>query len=132
MKSTLIYKLLITVLAIVLVLGGAYAGKTIHETQLQVDRFRTDEEKVKSQLDALKLKLDKNEEFLQKLETDPVFLEHFAREKLVNYAKPDEFIYRFDPDPLTSAPANNLDNTQTPHSGSALGTGKQTTSTRTH
>jgi cell division protein FtsB len=122
MKSTLIYKLLIAALAILLVLGAAYAGKTIHETQLQVDRFRTDEEKVKSQLDDLKLKLDKNQEFLQRLQTDPAFLEHVARERL-NYAKPDELVFRFDVDPLTSAPATNLDNAHAPANAPALGTG---------
>jgi cell division protein FtsB len=108
MKSALFYKFLVVVLAILLVLGGVYAGKTIHETQLEVDHFRNDEEKVKGQLDDLKVKLDKNQEFLQRLETDPSFLEYVARERL-NYAKPDEFVYRFDPDPLTSAPIGNLD-----------------------
>ena len=124
MNSSLLYKLLAGVLAILLVLGGAYAGKTIHDTQLEVDRFRNDEEKVQSQLAEVKLKLDKNQEFLQRLETDPDFADRVARQNLKNYAKPGELIYRFDVDPLTGAPTGNLDSAHPPANTPALGTGQ--------
>ncbi len=130
MKSTLFYKFLAAVLAILLVLGGIYAGKTIHETQLEVEHFRNEEDTVKSQVDDLTSKLNKNQEFLQRLESDPSFLELVAREHL-NYAKPDEFVYRFDPDPLTSAPAGNLDNAhQPPAPAPSLGIGPPAASPR--
>lgn len=130
MKSTLFYKFLVVVLAIMLVLGGVYAGKTIHETQLEVDHFRNEEEKVKTQVDELKVNLDKDQEYLQRMETDPAFLEYVARERLKNYAKPDEFVYRFDPDPLTSAPAGNLDSAPPPANAHPLSTGQSAAGSR--
>jgi cell division protein FtsB len=129
MKSSLFYKLLVGVLAILLVLGGAYAGKTIHDTQLQVDHFRNEEDKVKTQLDDVKKQLDKNQEWLQRMETDPVFLEYVARQRL-DYAKPGELIYRFDVDPLTGAPAGNLDGAHPPANTPSLGTGQPSTGLR--
>ena len=40
--------------------------------------------------------IEKKKAFLEKLSTDPEFLERVAREKL-RYAKPDEWILRFEP-----------------------------------
>jgi cell division protein FtsB len=130
MNSTLFYKFLVVVLAVLLVLGGVYAGKTIHEMQIEVARSRNEEEKVESQVDDLKTKLDQDHEFLQLYETDPDFVERVARERLKNYAKPNEFVYRFDPDPLTSAPVGNLDSSPPPANAPFLGTSKPAAGTR--
>jgi len=129
MKSSVFYKLLIVVLAILLVLGGAYAGKTIHDTQLQVEHFRNDEKKIKDQLDDVNSQLAKYQEFLQRMETDPSFLDWVARERL-NYAKPDELIFRFDVDPLTGASTGNLDNARLPANAPATGSSQPATSPR--
>ncbi len=47
-------------------------------------------------LAADELAIAKKKAFLQKLSSDPEFLERVAREKL-RYAKPDEWILRFEP-----------------------------------
>lgn len=47
-------------------------------------------------LAADELAIEKKKAFLQKLSSDPEFLERVAREKL-RYAKPDEWILRFEP-----------------------------------
>ncbi len=98
MKSGTFYKFLSGVLAVLLALGGAYAAKLIHDAQLQVDLFRQKQDAAQTQLDAQKLELQKAQEFLQRLQHDPGFLDYIARERLV-YARPDELIYRFDVDP---------------------------------
>jgi cell division protein FtsB len=114
MKSGMFYKFLSGVLAVLLALGGAYAAKLIHDAQLQVDLFRQKQAAAQTQLNAQKLELQKAQEFLQRLQNDPGFLDYIARERLV-YARPDELIYRFDVDPLTGAgAAGNLDSARPP------------------
>ena len=58
---------------------------------------------MRTQLKDLQLQLAQREEFLDRLENDPAFLDREVRQRL-GYAKPDEMIYRFDVDPLTSTP----------------------------
>lgn len=115
MKAPLFYQLLAGVLAILLALGASFAGVMIHNAQLEVEHFRKQDEDAKKQLDATKLQLDKYQNFLQRLETDPDFLDRVARGKLKDYAKQDDIVFRFDVDPLTGAPSSgNLDATHTP------------------
>jgi cell division protein FtsB len=114
MKSGTFYKLLSVVLAVLLALGGAYAAKMVHDAQLEVDIFRQKQDEVQAQLTEQKNQLQKTQEFLQRLQNDPGFLDYIARERL-GYARPDELIYRFDVDPLTGAASvGNLDSARPP------------------
>jgi cell division protein FtsB len=114
MKSGTFYKFLSVVLAILLALGGAYAAKIIHDAQTEVDTFRQKEDDAQAQLADQKQKLQTAQEFLQRLQNDPSYLDYIARERL-GYARPDELIYRFDVDPLTGAGAQgNLDSARPP------------------
>jgi len=114
MKSGTYYKLLSAVLAVLLALGGAYAAKMVHDAQHEVDIFRQKQDDVQAQLTEQKDQLQKTQEFLQRLQNDPGFLDYIARERL-GYARPDELIYRFDVDPLTAAAAaGNLDTSHPP------------------
>lgn len=85
-----------------LALGGAYAAKLIHDAQLEVDNFRQKEAAAQSQVDALHVQLGKYQEILHRLQTDPDFLDRMARAHL-DYARPDELIFRFNVDPVTGA-----------------------------
>jgi cell division protein FtsB len=115
MKSGTFYKFLSVVLAVLLALGGAYAAKMIRDAQLEVDGVRQKQDEVQTQLDDQRVKLQKAQEFLQRLQNDPAFLEYIARVRLAPVARPDELIYRFDVDPLTGAgAAGNLDSARPP------------------
>ncbi len=110
MQSPAYYKFLALVLAVLLALGGAYAAKIIHDAQLEVNRFRQQEEDLQKQTDAKLVELQKYQEFFMRLKDDPAFLEYVARQRLADYAKPEEIIFRWDVDPLTGAtPVGNLD-----------------------
>jgi len=114
MKSGTFYKLFSVVLAALLALGGAYAWKVMHDARIEVRIFRDKQEEVQAQLTEQKAQLQKTQEFLQRLQNDPAFLDYIARERL-GYARPDETIYRFDVDPLTgTAAAGKLDSSQLP------------------
>jgi cell division protein FtsB len=102
MKSAVFYKFLSVVLALLLALGSAYAAKLIHDAQFDVDKFQKSQDDAQAELASQTLELNKQKEFLARLQNDPDFLERIARERLI-YAKPDETIYRFDVDPLTGA-----------------------------
>ncbi|HTB62501.1 MAG TPA: septum formation initiator family protein [Opitutales bacterium] len=109
MKSPVFYKILSAVLALLLVLGSAYAAKLIHDAQFDVENFQQKQDAAQTELTAQTLELNKQKEFLRRMDTDPEFLEHVVRERLI-YAKPEETIYRLDVDPLTgSSPGSNLE-----------------------
>lgn len=109
MRSAAFYKFISGVLAILLALGGAYAAKIIHDAKLERDSFRTQKEAAQGELDDARGKLEKYQEVFQRLQNDPEFLDHVARARL-DYARPDELIFRFNVDPLTgAAPTGNLD-----------------------
>ena len=115
MRSASAYKFISGALALVLALGGAYAAKKIHDTQLEVNTFREEQVAAQGQLDTLRGKLQSVQDVLQKLETDPDFADRLARARL-DYARPDEYVFRFDVDPVTGTPAT----TDTDNGSSAL------------
>ncbi len=102
------YKFISAVLAILLALGGAYAAKIIHDAKLERDTFHAQKDAAQDQLDETRTKLEKYQEVFQRLQNDPEFLDHVARARL-DYARPDELIFRFDVDPVTGGAAGALD-----------------------
>jgi cell division protein DivIC len=114
MKSPVFYKLLVGVLIVLLAAVGVLTGYLLHNAQLEEEHFRKQEDDLRQQLADVTVKLQKNEEFLQRLQSDPDFADRLARLRL-GYAKPDELIFRFDVDPVTGAPLNtNTDALRTP------------------
>jgi cell division protein FtsB len=90
-------------LAVMLVLTGVLSALLILQARRELDHYNREESDLHSQLKDLQVQLAQREEFLDRLENDPAFLEREVRQRL-GYAKPDEMIYRFDVDPLTSTP----------------------------
>jgi cell division protein FtsB len=102
-KSIAFYKFLVAGLAVMLVLTGVLSALLILQARRELDHYNREESDLHSQLKDLQVQLAQREEFLDRLENDPAFLEREVRQRL-GYAKPDEMIYRFDVDPLTSTP----------------------------
>lgn len=120
MKSEAFYKFISGALAILLAIGGAYAAKIIHDAKLERDSFLQQKEIAQGELDTTRSKLEKYQEFFQRLQSDPDFLDHVARTR-GDYARTDELIFRFNVDPVTgAAPAGNLDSARTPPNTSLL------------
>ena len=103
MKSIAFYKFLVVGLAVMLVLTGVLSALLILQARRELDHYNREEGDLRSQLKDLQVQLAQREEFLDRLENDPAFLEREVRQRL-GYSKPDEMIYRFDVDPLTSTP----------------------------
>ena len=108
MKSPLFYKALIIALAILLALVGVVSAALIFRTRNDLSHFRREDQDLRERLAAVTLKLQQSQNILDRLQNDPVFLERIARSRL-GLAKPDELIFRFDVDPLTSAPPGGSD-----------------------
>jgi len=102
-KSIAFYKFLVGGLALMLALTGVLSALLILQARRELDHYNREESDLRGQLKDLQLQLAQREEFLDRLENDPAFLDREVRQRL-GYAKPDEMIYRFDVDPLTSTP----------------------------
>jgi cell division protein FtsB len=102
-KSIAFYKFLVAGLAVMLVLTGVLSALLILQARRELDHYNREENDLHGQLKDLQVQLAQREEFLDRLENDPAFLEREVRQRL-GYSKPDEMIYRFDVDPLTSTP----------------------------
>ncbi len=103
MKSVAFYRFLIVGLVVLLVLTGVLSAALIFQAQRELAHFRHTEDTLRAQLKELQLRLAQREEYLNRLENDPAFLDREVRQRL-GYVKPDEMIYRFDVDPLTANP----------------------------
>ncbi|HWA87557.1 MAG TPA: septum formation initiator family protein [Opitutus sp.] len=74
---------------------GAGSALYFWDAYQEYDRLRGIEARQRRQLAELEAKLQEQQKTLERLRTDPVYVEKVIRERL-HYAKPDEFIFRFD------------------------------------
>lgn len=65
-------------------------------TQAEYTQYRIHENKSLQRLQAAELKLKEHQHTLERLRTDPAYVELIVRRRL-GYAKPDETVFRFDP-----------------------------------
>ena len=83
-------------LYIVLFVGAAVAsGVYFWEAREEYNRLRQIEENSRRRLAEAQARLVEQEKILDRLRTDPVYVEKVIRRRL-GYAKPDEFIFRFE------------------------------------
>ncbi len=65
------------------------------QTRAEYRRLQEVEARSQKRLTQLELRLKEQQKVLDRLRTDPTYVEHIIRHRLM-YAKPDEFIFRFD------------------------------------
>jgi cell division protein FtsB len=100
-KSLAFYKILVAALSVLLVLVGVLSVFLFLQAKRELDHFKNREGELRQQLANLQVQLESREEFLQRLQNDPDFLDRVVRQRL-GYARPDELIFRFDVDQKTA------------------------------
>lgn len=77
----------------------------LYKTRNQLAYLKTRDLEYAAKIQQIEQDLTAKEEYLDKLLTDPVFLERVVRERL-GYTRPEEWIYRFpnDPEETTQTP----------------------------
>ena len=90
------------------ILGGLalVAGALFFETHAELKRLKQTEVDTRAKLAAVEQQLADQKRILERLKTDPGFVEKVIREKL-RYAKPGEMIFKF-PDSGTPEPRDSL------------------------
>ena len=83
-----LYLLFIVGLAVV-------AGLYFHDSRAEYDRLRAIEAKHRQLVAEAQARLKAQEKVLERLRDDPAYVEQVIRRKL-GYAKPDDYIFRFD------------------------------------
>ncbi|MGH7944290.1 MAG: septum formation initiator family protein [Opitutaceae bacterium] len=90
---------LITLLYVVLLTGfGVGAGALLLEARAEYDKLKQDQAASAAKLAAARTRLQEQQRILERLRSDPVFVEKVIRKEL-GYARPGvgEVIFRFDP-----------------------------------
>ena len=75
---------------------SAVFGVSLWQTRAEYLQLRAQEEASRQKLAAAEQRLHEQEQVLARLRTDPDYVERIIRQQL-GYAKPDEFIFRFEP-----------------------------------
>ncbi|WP_255558603.1 FtsB family cell division protein [Horticoccus luteus] len=75
---------------------AAAAGVFFWQTRAEYDRLRQQQVESQRRLQDLEQRLAEQEKVLERLRTDPAYVEKVIRQQL-GYAKPDEYIFRFPP-----------------------------------
>ena len=90
---------LIVLLYVFLLTGfGVGAGALLLEAQAEYGKLKKDQAASAAKLAAAKMRLHEQQRILERLRTDPIFVEKMIRTQL-GYARPggSEVIFRFDP-----------------------------------
>jgi cell division protein FtsB len=83
-------------LVCVLVAAGVITGLAVvlSQTRAEYSRVREQEVQTRLKLAEVEMRLAEQELVLERLRTDPAYVEMVIRRRL-GYAKPDEFVFRF-------------------------------------
>jgi cell division protein DivIC len=93
----LISRRLILTAYLILLLGlGAFAGLFFRDAWDEYSSLRSKEEENRRSLMAAEARLTEQETRLQRLRTDPSYVEKVIRQNL-RYVKPDEMLFNFEP-----------------------------------
>jgi cell division protein FtsB len=87
-------RLIIAVYLLVFLSAAAASGVFFWQTRREYDQLLESEKASKQRLAEMQAKLNEQEKVLQRLRTDPDYVEMVIRRRL-GYAKPDEYIFRF-------------------------------------
>lgn len=70
----------------------------LYKTRNQLNYLKTRDREYANRIKEIEQNLSAKDEYLEKLLTDPIFLERVVRERL-GYTRPEEYIYRFPNEP---------------------------------
>lgn len=87
-------RLIIAIYLLVFLSAAAASGVFFWQTRREYDQLLESEKASKQHLAEMQTKLNEQEKILQRLRTDPDYVEMVIRRRL-GYAKPDEYIFRF-------------------------------------
>ncbi len=87
-------RFIIGVYLLVFLTAAAASGVFFWQTRREYDQLSEAEKASKQRLAEMQAKLNEQEKVLQRLRTDPDYVEMVIRRRL-GYAKPDEYIFRF-------------------------------------
>lgn len=88
-------RLVIALYLVVFLAIGAASGVYFLQAREEYNRLRGIEAENRRRLAEAEARLHEQEKILERLRTDPVYVEKVIRRRL-GYAKPDEFIFRFE------------------------------------
>lgn len=88
-------RIIVSLYLLLFVLVAAGSGMYFWEAREEYNLLRQQEAASRRRLAELEAKLQEQEKILERLRTDPVYVEKVIRRRL-GYAKPDEFIFRFE------------------------------------
>jgi cell division protein FtsB len=88
-------RLVVTIYLLLFLAVGAASGLYFLETREEYNRLREQEASSRRRLAEAESKLREQEKILERLRHDPVYVEKVIRRRL-GYAKPEEFIFRFE------------------------------------
>ncbi len=77
------------------VVVGVFSGTFFFRTYQEYAQLRRMEAESRQRLAQAELKLKEQQQILERLRTDPAYVERVIRRQL-RYAKPDELLFRFD------------------------------------
>ena len=88
-------RLLLTAYLLLLLTAAAGSAAYFWQTRQEFRQLQAGEEQAQRRLTEVKARLHEQEQILQRLRTDPAYVEMIIRRRL-GYAKPDEVIFRFE------------------------------------
>ena len=92
----MISRRLIPLLYVVLLTAfGVGAGALLLESRAEYHKLKQDQAASAAKLAAARTRLQEQQRILERLHTDPIFVEKVVRKEL-GYARPGEVIFRFD------------------------------------
>jgi cell division protein FtsB len=88
-------RLIVLLYFVLLIGGGVWAGAMLLEARAEYVQLKQVQAASEAKLAAAEARLREQERILQRLRTDPTYVEKVIRKQL-GYARPGEVIFRFD------------------------------------
>jgi cell division protein FtsB len=88
-------RVIVTVYLLLFLAIGAASGIYFLDAREEYNRLQQQEAASRRRLAEMETKLREQEKILERLRTDPVYVEKVIRRRL-GYAKPEEYIFRFE------------------------------------
>jgi cell division protein DivIC len=94
-SNAIVRRVIIWIYAIVFVAVGLLSGMFFFQTHQEYTQLQREEAKTRLQIAHAEQRMKAQEQVLERLRSDPVFVKKIIREQL-RYAKPSELIFRFE------------------------------------